>query len=78
MATFVLVSQHNWQETRDDGSVVITYRPPETLEQARDWPGCTIVERESEDYPPCRWGHGTFQEVDGKLKLVACDWDSSG
>ncbi len=80
MTKFVLVSQTNWEEKGVDrrGRPVtyLKYKPPQTMEQAQDWPGTEIIEAEK---PPKRWGHGTYAEdAEGKLRLVNSDWDSSG
>lgn len=76
---YVLVNQHNWREKRVDSHgqeyTSIGYRPPDTLEQAKTWPGTTIIEA---DEPPIRWGHVTYQSISGELELVASDCDSSG
>ena len=80
MKTYILVGQSNWEEKLSDSNgrkyTAITHKVPPSLEAAHNWPGAEIVEA---DEPPVRWGHGTYEvKADGKLELVAHDWDSSG
>lgn len=82
LTRYAVVSQHNWKtmKVNNEGRryTSIGYRAPPSLREAEDWPGTYIVTQGADEPPPRVWGHGTYTEVDGRMTMVASDFDTSG